>query len=227
MSTKPDAPSLPHSAQPEWTAVQRADDAPHPFRFGLQALMLLMAICGVQFALMSYLGILNGLLVGLATCFFVLSGLMAAAIIFWRGPGTPLMHRLDQLAIRLVVGIVLLALGSFFAGGGMAIYKEVAQWRKAARLQKELGFAADERYIVNRNDVQRGLVVKSVSLGGAFDVAGASPGDVVLCEKGSPRFYEMIEENRGREVSITVAAGADMQPVEKCVARRLDVIVPE
>src|SRR5688572_31162446 len=87
---------------------------PSPFRFGLRALMILMGICGAQFALMSYAGIFPGLIIGLAGCFVVLLGLVFTAMIYWRGSGSPLMHRLDQLAIRLVLAIVLLGIGSFF-----------------------------------------------------------------------------------------------------------------
>lgn len=203
------------------------DDPPHPFRFGLQALMLLMALCGVQFSLMSYLGVLPGLLTGLAVCFVVLGGLMFAAMLFWRGSGTPFMHRLDQLAIRLVVGIVALGIGSVVAGGGLAIYEQVAMWRRAARLHSELGITAHHQLIVDRNLAISGLVIDDVSLGGPFDLAGGQPSDVIVCRDGVARFYEMIEDNRGQEVGITVAAGADLQVLEKCVSRKLDVLVPK
>lgn len=206
---------------------QAFEDSPHPFRFGLRALMLLMALCGVQFALMSYLGILPGLLVGLGTCFVVLLGLVFSAMIFWRGTGTPFLHRLDKLAIRLVVAIVLLGIGSFIAGGGLAIFELVGHWRTANRLHGELGITAHSQDIVHQNKVRHALLVTDVSLGGAFDVAGGQPGDVILCDDGVPRFYEMIEENRGREVSLTVAAGADLKPLENCTSRRIDLLVPE
>ena len=63
--------------------------------------------------------------------------------------------------------------------------------------------------------------------GAPFDEAGGEVGDVVLCDNGTQRFYEMIEDNRGQPVTIRVAAGADMQPVEKCVVRQLEVALPK
>jgi hypothetical protein len=137
------------------------------------------------------------------------------------------MHRLDQIAIRLVVGIVLLALGSLIAGGGLAIYEQVATWRKASRIQRQLGFAGHSQLIVDKNQPRPALIVDTVALGGPFDVAGAQPGDVVLCEKGVPAFYDMIAENRGRDITLTVAAGAELQPWEKCTPRQLEVTVPK
>jgi hypothetical protein len=202
------------------------ESVPHPFRFGLKALMLLIAVCGVQFALMSYLGPFFGLLVGLATCFLLLGSLMLTAMLFWRGQGTPLLHRLDQLAIRLVLGIVVLAIGSFLAGGGQIIYQELSAWRMASRLQNQLGFAATPQRIVDRNDMRWGLVVTSVSNGKPFDQAGVQAGDVIICQQDTRKFYEMLTEHRGEEVTLTVAAGADTSPLEKCVARRVDVSVP-
>ena len=202
------------------------DEAPHPFRFGLQALMLLMACCGVQFSLMSYLGILPGLLVGLAVCFVVLGGMMVWAMITWRGAGTPALHRLDQLAIRLVLAIVLLGVGSVIAGGGMAVYEQVAAWRRVARIQRELGFTGRSQLVVEKNQVKRGLVIDAISLGGPLDLAGGQPGDVILLATDLPQFYNMLEENRGREINLTVAAGAELQPVDNCAQRQLSVTVP-
>ena len=50
--------------------VSEPPDAPR-FRFGLRAMLALVAICGLQFALMSYLGSFWGLLVGLAFCWIL------------------------------------------------------------------------------------------------------------------------------------------------------------
>lgn len=225
MSTDSESLLSPPPATPG-PATQAFEDSPHPFRFGLKALMLLMACCGVLFSLMSYLGMLPGLLVGLAACYLVLLALVFTAMIYWRGSGTPLMHRLDQLAIRLVVAIPLIAMGAFVAGGGKAIYDQTTYWRQARRIHGELGITANQQNIMQNNRMRYALLVTDVAHGGPFDQAGGQPGDIILCDHGVQRFYEMIEDNRGKEVTLTVVDGAAMKPVEDSTMRTIDVLVP-
>ena len=68
--------------------------APSPWQFGLKALLGLMAVCCVQFALMNYLTVVGGLIAGLVVCLAALTVLMVIAVCLI-GRRSPLMEKLD------------------------------------------------------------------------------------------------------------------------------------
>ena len=196
------------------------------FRFGLKAMLVLVAICGFQFALMSYLGSLWGLLLGLALCWILFGVLIVVAILFHRRRHEPFMGKVNRLAIPMTLAIVVLTLAVMAAGGGWFIYDTVTRARRAAQLKHELGFRSARAYVIRDAVMVEAILVKSVEKGKPFDLAGVQRDDVVIVEGSVNEFYEILEENQGGNVTITVAADAQGKFLENCVLRQVDVSVP-
>ena len=60
-----------------------------------------------------------------------------------------------------------------------------------------------------------------------FEAAGVKRDDVIIVKGSVNDFFDILEENRGGSVTITVSADAQNQPLEKCVVRQVEVLVPK
>lgn len=207
----------------------------HPLRFGLKALIALTAVCSAQFALMFYLGTLPGLILTAVLCAGMLVALLLASFVIPQENYQPWAGRLDQLAIRLVLAIVLLLTGVAFAGGGILIVHYVDSVQLAYRVKSDLGFSAEVQTIPETNSrgfmvFRDAIIVKSVRAGGAFHQAGFQKDDTILTDLTPNEYYKMLEENRGSSITVNVASGATgpiMIPIDKCPQRSLVLEIPE
>jgi len=197
------------------------------FRFGLRAMLALVAICGLQFALMSYLGSFWGLLLGLAFCWSLLCVLLVIAILLHRRKHEPFMIHLNRWAIPVTLAIVILSVSVMAAGGGWVVYDAITRGRMVSRLKDDLGFRSRRTHVIRDAVMVEAILVRSVARGEPFESAGVKKGDVIIVERSVNDFFEVMEENRGGSVTITVAADAENQDVKNCVARQLDVSVPK
>jgi hypothetical protein len=195
---------------PEPVALQAVvDDASrlHPFRFGTRAVLVLMAACGLQCALVFYLGTLLGLLIGAATCLVVLGGLVVAAMVYHPQEASRACDVMDQLAIRLTLAVVILLMAVIVAGGGSFAWAEAVKIRRNTALQEDLGFtASSERF----GGTYQNLTVDSIAPGKPFDQAGVLKGDQIILsddELTEDEFYAMLQANRGGQVTLTVKTG--------------------
>jgi len=216
---------------PEPVALQAVvDDASrlHPFRFGTRAVLVLMAVCGLQCALVFYLGALLGLLIGAASCLVVLGGLVVAAMVYHPGGASRAYDVMDQLAIRLTLAAVILLMAMIVAGGGSFAWAEAVKIRRNTALQEDLGFtASSERF----GGTYQNLTVDSIAPGKPFDQAGVLKGDEILLREERltvDEFYAMLEANRGGQVTLTVATGGSTAVATpgQGKPRRLTVSVP-
>jgi hypothetical protein len=207
----------------------------HPLRFGLKALIALTAVCAVQFALMFYVGTLTGLIFTALLCAGMLVALLLASFVIPQQAYQPWAGRFDQFAIRLVLAIVLLLIGAAFSGGGILMYNHVQSLRLTYRIKSDLGFSAKVDRIWDKNPagsdaIRTAIVVTSVRTGSPFHQAGFEEDDVILTDLTPQEYYEMLEENRGSTITVTVARdamGPVMTPIEKCPQRSLVLEIPE
>jgi hypothetical protein len=166
-----------------------------------------MAACGLQCALVFYLGALLGLLIGAATCLVVLGGLVVAAMVYHPQGASRAYDVMDQLAIRLTLAAVILLMAMIVAGGGSFAWAEAVKIRRNTALQEDLGFtASSERF----GGTFQNVTIGSIAPGKPFDQAGVLKGDVILLRKEGlsvDEFYTMLEANRGGQVTLTVATG--------------------
>jgi hypothetical protein len=224
-----EVPAVPTSTEPEFVTAEAIPDPPSPFAFGLKALLALTAIAGVQFALMSYLGVMAGMIVGIGVCALAMTGLMIATVVMGLKPGSSLMEQLDRVAIRLVFGIIILFFGSIIAGGGQVLYASLEGLRFSWKMQERLGFTYEEQTMFNGQAVVTVLAVKKVEPGGAMGLAGVQVGDVIVLDQTPHEFLQTLDEQRGKNVDINIAPGAATsvgQSLENVSQRAVTLQVP-
>jgi len=194
-------------------------------RFGIRSVFGLTAMCAVQFALISYTGPLIGLLIGIGICMLVIAGVMVAA--FAGSHNADLMDRLDRLAIQLTVAITLLLVAMVVAGGGHIAVTQYAAFSHAWQLQREMGFTAETRHVIDDGVGKRAIIITGLLAGGEFEQAGFQPDDAVLPDELPPgEFYDFIEDNRGKEITINVATGGANRLIENCTTRSITFTPP-
>ena len=207
-------------------------DPPNPFSFGMKALLGLVAISAVQLALMSDLGPLVGLLVGIGLCVVAMSVLMISSVILGLRPGEQLLEKLDRIAIRLVVGIVVLFFGTIVAGGGQLIYLAMEDARFHWRMQSDLGITYATKTVYNfpGDGTHQVLELTSVTADGPFDKAGLQKGDLILLDETSNNFLQKLDGLRGQSIDIPVAnykASSGKTEVDDTTKRTVTVQLPE
>ncbi len=204
-------------------------DTPSPFAFGMRAMFGLTAIAAVQFALMAYLGMLAGLLVGVLVCCLAIGGVILYSIVTGLKAGSARMEQLDRVAIRLVFGVLLLFFGTMIAGGGQILYTVIEENRFTWRMQNELGFTYTQQMMWDGSQSKNVLVVTKITPGGPFDQAGVLQDDVLLTDGTPHDFLQTFDENRGQTVDVNVAtlAAQSTGSLENAPMRVVTVAVPQ
>ncbi len=204
---------------------------PLPLRFGLWALFVLVAVCCVQFALMSYVGVLPGLLVSAVVCGGVLAVLIVFPIVARIEPDSRSMAHLDVLAIRLTMAIVLLVVGSFLAGGGRVVVTVLSDAFLARGLKRDLGFSYARDQVLDEGVFREVIAIRSVTSGGPMDQAGFQKGDAIVTDLSVRDYLAVLDENRGQTIAVTVASGSSggsvFQSWDKWPRRELELAIPE
>lgn len=199
--------------------------APSPWQFGLKALLGLMAVCSVQFALMRYLTVVGGLVFGLGLCLAALTVMMLVAVCL-AGRRSPLMAKLDYYGIRLVLAISFLFLGTLFAGGGTTAWYVASEMRLAILLETDLGVRTRSIQVYDSKTSHNALLIMTVSSGGVGDLAGLRKGEVIYFDETQSDFYHRLDENRGKPTDINVAIGATSGSLDSCPKRAVTITLP-
>jgi hypothetical protein len=223
-----DAPTSSPASTDEFVEAELLPDAPSPFAFGMRAMFGLTAIAAVQFALMAYLGMLAGLLIGVLVCCIGIGGVMFYSIVTGLKAGSARMEQLDRVAIRLVFGVLLLYFGTMIAGGGQILYTVIESNRFAWRMQNDLGFTYKQQMMWDGSSSKNVLVVTKIVPGGPFDQAGVLQDDVILTDSMPHDFLKTFDENRGQTVDVNVAtlAAQSTGSLENAPTRVVTVAVP-
>ena len=186
----------------------------------------LIAVCCLQFAVMNYVGVFGGFIIGMSVCIFAFAAMMLVAV-FLIGKRSPLMEKLDFYGIRLVMAITVLFLGTLFAGGGTAAWYVASEMQLAVTLETELGLRTRSIQVYNnKGDVYNALMIMTVSSGGIADRAGLRTGETIYFDETQSEFYHRLDESRGQSVDINVAIGAASASLDKCVIRPVTLVVP-
>lgn len=217
------APQSPAPQEPVVATV--VPPSPSPWQFGLKALLGLMAVCCVQFALMRYLTVLGGLGVGLGICLAAMAIMMLVAVCLI-GRRSPLMERLDFYGIRLVMAISILFLGTLFAGGGTAAWYVVTEMQLALLLETDLGLRTRSIQVYDSKSSRNALLIMTVTSGGIADRAGLRKGEVIYFDESQSDFYQRLAENRGKPVDVNVAIGATSGSLDSCPKRAVTITLP-
>lgn len=199
--------------------------APSPWQFGLKALLGLMAVCCVQFALMRYLTVLGGLALGLGLCVAALAVMMFVAVCL-AGRRSPLMAKLDYYGIRLVLAISVLFLGTLFAGGGTTAWYVAGEMQLAILLETDLGIRTRSIQVYDSKASHNALLIMTVTSGGVGDLAGLRKGEVIYFDETQSDFYRRLADNRGQPTDINVAIGATSGSLDSCPKRAVTITLP-
>jgi hypothetical protein len=199
---------------------------PSPWQFGLKALLGLMAVCCVQFAMMRYLGVPGGLGVSLGICVVAFACMMFTAVCLI-GSRSPLMEKLDSYGIRLVLAMVVLALGTLFAGGGTTAWYVASEMQLALTLETDLGIRTRSTEVY---DTKKGrynaLYIMTISSGSVADRAGIRKGEVIYFDETQSSFYHRLADNRGKPVDVNIAIGATSGSLDSCPKRAVTITLP-
>lgn len=223
MSADPLAPAEPIVAEP---IIAEIVPPPRPMQFGLRTLLLLMAVCSVQFAFMSYAGVLPGIVLGLFLACAAFAGVFLIGVL----PGVfapQQVRRLDQAIVWLMVTILTLFFGTLLAGGGVAVWETTMRIQNEAWLERSIGAGLSREMMIEKNEPKWVLRVTSIRTGSPADVAGLRRDEVLLLDTTVDQFYKSLQANRGNDVELTVAICSPAQPLDKAVRRTEVLSVPK
>jgi hypothetical protein len=204
-----------------------APPPPSPLQFGLRSLMLVMAVCSVQFAVMSYHGVLRGMFLGAAACFFAFSVVFLVGLCLPGRRAADHLKRMDKLVVWLMALIMIMLLGTVLAGGGVIAWDSVARIRNEAWMERSIGASLKRELLVDRNESRWALRVAGVKAGSPADYAGLKKDEVVVVEGTIDKFYKFLQDNRGHDVELTVAVCGPTQSLDKAPQRMATLSVPK
>lgn len=177
-----------------------------PLRFGLRTLFAVMAVCSLQFGLMSYLGVLGGVTFGLFLCCAAFAAVVVVGMAI--PPQVTERLKLDRLVVWLMMSLLVLFFGTMLAGGGVAVLEAMTRARTEAWLRTSIGLSLRETWISDGQEVVSAQQVVIVFPGSAAARAGLSSGDVILYDGEMSSVGELLSKSRGSDVELTVATGS-------------------
>jgi hypothetical protein len=197
-----------------------------PIRFGLRELMVVTALCSVQFAVMNYLGVLAGFAIGGVVCLAGMTAAMAAGL--WVGRSDrALFSRLDRLVIRFVLALTAIAVSGGLSGGGILLVKQLEPLRQAWWLERHLGLKTERGIAWLEEAAVEVLIVKSVAPGRPADQAGVKAGDQIRPLPTTNAFYQNLYDRRGQEADITLyRGGSAMNKLDDLTELDVTIVVP-
>jgi len=199
---------------------------PRPLQFGLKTLLLLMGVCSLQFAVMSYAGVLPGIVLGLLLACAAFAGVFLLGVL----PGVfapQHVRRLDRVIVWLMVMILTLFFGTLLAGGGVAVWTTAMRMQNEAWLERSIGAGLTREMLVEKNEPKWVLRISSVRTGSPADQAGLRRDEVLVLDTTVDQFYKSLQANRGSDVELNVAICGSAQPLDNTVRRTAVLSVPK
>jgi hypothetical protein len=176
-----------------------------PLRFGLRTLMAITAVCSVQFALMSYLGVFAGLILGGLICLAGFTLVLFAGLALFDPVHAAHLRRLDRLVLWLMLALVALGVGTILAGGGALILAVIEEVRTETWLRSRVGLSVKETWVVSANEARQALEIAAVFPGSAADEAGLRSGDYIVNFDSTSDFQRIVSRNRGKSVDLEIS----------------------
>jgi hypothetical protein len=198
---------------------------PRPMQFGLRTLLLVMAVCSAQFAVMSYAGVLPGVIISLLLACLAFAGVFLIGMFPGLFPASQVQH-LDRLIVWLMIAILVLFFGTTLAGGGVAAWQSAMRIKNEAWLERIIGAGLKRQMRVDQDGARQVLVVMSVRAGSPADQAGLKTGEVLVMGTTIDQFYRFLQTNRGKDVELTVAICGPTQQLDTAPQRTAVLSVP-
>lgn len=210
---------------PEIITAELAPPPLSPWRFGLRALLTFMGIASLQCALMSYVGILAGILVGIAGCMVLFAWLLCVAILLPRSKRAWL-ESLDVIGLRIIALMTMLVLGSIFAGGGMLVFQLVGERQRIELCYDKVGFRGDVITVSDRDSITQVLVVRKVKPASPALESGLRENEMIVLQEPVDKFYERMSQSPGQAFDLDVATGSSSVALETIPHRTITIEVP-
>jgi len=208
------------------------------YRFGLRELLAFITLCGLQFAIIRWIGPLFGVLVGLGIAILIFSATFLGqlyqgisetlAYLHGKTESPPEFRVTDQRKLILLGAAAwLMAASALLTGGGVVISKFANEWLIRREMARKCGF----QFMVLRTPLSQGgrievIDVQAVTPDGPFDKAGIRKGDVIYTENASKFFRETLYANRGKQVTLDVRKWTKNTTVDQAPSTQRVVDVP-
>jgi hypothetical protein len=176
-----------------------------PLRFGLRTLMAIMAVCSVQFALMSYLGVFAGFLVGVAVCCAAFTLVFLAGLCVFVPGHRQHLPLLDRFVVWLMLAMIVLMFGSMLAGGGMAIVAGLNHVRSEAWLRAQVGLSVRQTLVSTGTEAKPALEVLAIFPGSPADASAIRTGEYIMNFDTSAELKRILQRNRGQPVDLDIS----------------------
>lgn len=223
---------------PQWDPSLATDQPVAGYRFRLRDMLGFITLCGIQFALISWIGALPGVLVGLGIALIIFSATFlwqfASAIrevaAYRDGHSTqpPLFRSVEQRKLVLLAfATYFMAGAALLTGGGVIINQFLSDWMIRREMARKCGF----QYLVLQAPTTKSGMVEVLDIlyvepDSPFDKAGIRKGDVIYASSASKFFRETLHANRGKPVTLDVRKWTQNTTIDQAKSTQRTVQIP-
>lgn len=208
------------------------------YRFRLRDMLGFITLCGLQFAIITWIGALYGVLIGLGIALIIFSGTFLRQ--FWVGAREVIAYRDGKTTeppkfrvkeqrhlIQLAMATYFMGVAAMLTGGGVVIANVASDWMIRREMSHKCGFdylvlsvrQTDGKWV----DV---IDIQAVTPEGAFDKSGIRKGDVIYAGTASKFFRETLFANKGKPVTLDVRKWTKNTTIDKVQGNEKIVNVP-
>lgn len=215
-----------------------AQDESTGYRFRLRDMLGFITLCALQFAIISWIGALYGVLVGLGIALIVFSATFlrqvwvgAKEVIAYRDGKTsepPKFRAMEQRQLVLLVfATYFMSAAVLLTGGGLGIAHVASDWMIRREMSRHCGFEYLVLSVRQSDGKSVDLIdIQAVTPDGAFDKSGIRKGDVIYAGTASKFFRETLFANKGKPVTLDVRKWTKNTTIDKVQGNEKIVNVP-
>ena len=194
------------------------DESPR-IRFGIGTLMIVTAVLGGQYALISYLGAWSALVLPPLICLGTVAVVLIVHIAGRTNPDPRARNTLAQKSFQWgFLYVIVLGFSAYLTGGAQLTFEYLSNQWLEQRVQRNLGF---------NHVAQFGMIhVTAVTPGSACEMAEFQIGDTIVTELKPNEYIRMLDDSRGQMITVTVASGALTRALDDCPKRELTLVIP-
>lgn len=201
-----------HTSEPVVAEVISPPASASTLRFGLRTLMAVTAVASLQFALMSYLGVFAGLLVGGVVCLAGFSLVLLVGMLMHHSAQAKQVRLLDRIVVWLMLAFVAIVIGTMLAGGGTIVVQAIERGQDEAWLRTQVGLSVQRAFVSNGADSQTVLEIVAVFPGSPADAAGVKRGDYLVNFESPSELLQDLERSRGKTLALEIGADVNNLP---------------
>lgn len=215
-----------------------AEDSSSGYRFRLRDMLGLITLCGLQFAIIRWIGPFPGVLVGMGIVLIVFSatflrqlyvGILETAAYRDGKTTAPPAFRPKQQRHLVFLGMssYFMAAAALLTGGGVLINNFASEWFVRREMARKCGF----QFHVISAPVTNGrpmevIDILAITPGGAFDKAGIKKGQIIYVQDVRKFFVETLRGNLGKNVTLDIRDWKTNTTIDKTQSMQREVVIP-